>query len=155
MTSITVVGLFKTLHQVACMKSNNWHIFFKNVILSSTDSFTPFWCSFHTFLLNFAETCKHTYCILTDKIEQLKSYFFCILQTKLNNWNLIFFCILYSGVQFIHFLWILHKLSNTLHPNRQNWTKKSYFLCKRKIIHENIWAKYFSPLIGLSTLMDQ
>ena len=39
------------------------------------------------------------------------------------------------------------KLSNILHPSRQNWTTKVwFFFCKWKIIDENIWANYFSPL---------
>ena len=54
-------------------------------------------------------------------------------------------CWLYHILFF--FLRILQKLSNILHPSRQNWTTEVCFFCKRKIIHENIWAKYFSPII--------
>ena len=41
---------------------------------------------------------------------------------------------------------ILQKLSNILHPSRQNWTTEVCFFCKRKLIHDNIWANDFSPL---------
>ena len=46
----------------------------------------------------------------------------------------------------IYFLRILQKLSNIWHPSRQNSTTEVCFFCKKKIIHENIWANYFSPL---------
>ena len=51
-----------------------------------------------------------------------------------------------AGPHIIDFLRILQKLSNILHPSRQNWKTEVCFFCKRKIIHENIWANYFSFL---------
>ena len=46
-------------------------------------------------------------------------------------------------VLFIYFLRILQKLSNTLHPSRQNWTTEVCFFCKMKI---NSW-NYLSQLL--------
>ena len=45
-----------------------------------------------------------------------------------------------------YFLRILQKLSNILFLADKIEQLKSVFFCKRKIIHENIWANYFSPL---------
>ena len=53
---------------------------------------------------------------------------------------------LLAVVHFIYFWRILQKLSKILHPSRQNWTTEVCFFCKRKLIHENIRATYFSPL---------
>ena len=49
-------------------------------------------------------------------------------------------------VHFIYFLRIMQKLSTYCIQADKIEQLKSYFFCKRKIIYENIWANYFSPL---------